>query len=234
LSGEMWTDNGGMQAYLVPKEMSIDEINVAIQEYIDSAKNAIKAGFDGVEIHGANGYLIDQFNNPASNKRTDEFGGSHENMAIFAIEVAKGISSAIGPEKTGIRLSPYGVFNDMEVYDGIEDYFEYLAGELGKLNLAYLHIVDHSSMGAPEVPNSVKLKIKDAFGGVIIASGGFDKLKAEEAINIGLGELAAFGKPFISNPDLVKRLRNDLPLSEFDFPTFYTPGEKGYTDYPTA
>lgn len=234
LAGEMWTDKSGLQGYPVPKEMSLKDISQAQSEFVKAAENAIKAGFDGVEIHGANGYLVDQFINSASNKRTDNYGGSKENHSRFAIEVAKVVSEAIGNEKTGIRLSPFGAFNGMETFENMEETFEYLAGELGKLNLAYIHIVDHSSMGAPEVSKSVKTKIKKAFGGTIIASGGRDAEKAEEAINQEEGDLVAFGRSFLSNPDLVFRLQNNLELNAPDFETFYTPGEKGYTDYPFA
>jgi N-ethylmaleimide reductase len=234
MSGEMWTDQNGMQSYPVPKEMTAEDIQQAINEYANAAKNAIKAGFDGVEIHGANGYLVDQFINTASNKRTDNYGGSVKNRARFAVEVAKAVSEAIGAEKTGIRFSPYGVFNDQEVFADVEETFEYLAGEMGKLNLMYIHIVDHSAMGAPEVTPSVKTKMKNAFGGNVIASGGRNKEKAEEAIRSGEGELVAFGSSFLANPDLVYRMKNNIKLNTPDFDTFYTPGEKGYTDYPFA
>ncbi|WP_346854032.1 alkene reductase [uncultured Draconibacterium sp.] len=234
LSGDMWTDQNGLQKYPVPKAMTLADIKQAIEEYKNAAVNAIKAGFDGVEIHGANGYLVDQFINTASNKRDDEYGGSMENRARFAIEVAKAVSEAIGAEKTGIRFSPYGVFNDQEVFEGIEETFEYLAAEMNKLELLYVHIVDHSAMGAPEVPLSVKTKIKNAFKGIVIASGGRNAQKGEEAIVSGEGELVAFGRSFLSNPDLVYRLKNNLALNAPDMETFYTPGDKGYTDYPYA
>ncbi|WP_346864401.1 alkene reductase [uncultured Draconibacterium sp.] len=234
LSGEMWTDQNGLQKYPVPKAMTLADIKQAIEEYKNAAVNAIKAGFDGVEIHGANGYLVDQFINTASNKRDDEYGGSIENRARFAIEVAKAVSEAIGPEKTGIRFSPYGLFNDQEVFEGIDETFEYLAAEMNKLELLYVHIVDHSAMGAPEVPLSVKTKIKNAFKGIVIASGGRNAQKGEEAIVSGEGELVAFGRSFLSNPDLVYRLKNNLALNAPDMETFYTPGDKGYTDYPYA
>ena len=234
LSGEMYTDQEGMQPYPVPKEMNSEDIESTKKEYIQAAKNAIEAGFDGIEIHGANGYLVDQFINPTTNKRVDEYGGSVENRSRFALEVAEGISDAIGADKTSIRLSPYGTFNDMEHFDSLEETYEYLATELGKLNLAYIHIVDHSSQGAPEVPQSMKDKIKTAFNGTFIASGGLDKIKAEIILNEDKGDLVAFGVPFLANPDLVNKMKNDLPLNNPDFDTFYTPGEKGYTDYPTA
>ena len=148
--------------------------------------------------------------------------------------MAAKVVKAIGAEKTAIRLSPYGAFNGLQAFEGLEAFYTHLAGELGKLKLAYVHIVDHAAMGAPEVTLSVKTRIRDAFGGVIIVSGGLDKAKAETAISSGLGELAAFGRPFLANPDLVLRMEKDLPLNEPDYSTFYTPGEKGYTDYPTV
>lgn len=232
--GEMYTDQEGPKAYPVPKAMSLEEIAQERDSYISAAKNAIEAGFDGVEIHGANGYLVDQFLNTATNKRTDEYGGSIENRSRFALEVAKGIAEAIGAEKTAIRLSPYGVFNGMEIYEGIEDSFEYLAKELSKLNLVYVHLVDHSAMGAPEVPASVKSKIRNAFGGTLILSGGYERARAEADLNAEDGDLIAFGRPFLTTPDLVYRLEKGLAPNEPDMNTFYTPGEKGYTDYPFA
>lgn len=232
MSGEMYTDQKGPQAYPVPAEMSLKEIEQAQAYYVLASINAIAAGFDGVELHGANGYLIDQFINTASNKRSDAYGGSIESRSRFAIETAKKVAEAIGPDKVGIRLSPYGVFNDMEIFEGLEDTFEYLATELGKIRLTYIHIVDHSSMGAPTVEASVKTKIQNAFGGPIILSGGYDRKRAEADLEAGKGDLIAIGKNFISNPDLVHRLEQELDLNSFDPSTFYTPGEKGYTDYP--
>jgi N-ethylmaleimide reductase len=230
-TGEMYTDSKGMQPYPTPREMSLEDIEKVQDEYVKAAKNAVESGFDGIEIHGANGYLVDQFINTASNKRSDNYGGSIENRNRFAIEVAQKIGKAIGFERTGIRLSPYGAFNGMEHFDQLEETYELLATELGKLGLAYIHIVDHSSMGAPEVTDSVKLKIQNAFGRTIIASGGLDKIKAEKILTDNKADLVAFGRPFIANPDLVYRLENDLKLNEPDVNTFYTPGEKGYIDY---
>lgn len=229
--GEMYTDSLGMQPYPTPREMTLEDIETAQTEYVQAAKNAIDAGFDGVEIHGANGYLVDQFINTASNKRSDKYGGSIENRCRFAIEIAKKMGEAIGFNKTAIRLSPYGAFNGMEQFDQLEETYKFLANELGKLGLVYIHIVDHSSMGAPEVTDSVKSKIQESFGNTIIASGGFDKERAEKVLNENKGDLIAFGRPFISNPDLVNNFENNLPLVDPDSDTFYTPGEKGYTDY---
>jgi len=168
LSGEMYTDELGMQSYPVPVEMTHEDIIQTEDEFVQAAKNAIEAGFDGIEIHAANGYLLDQFINTASNKRSDEYGGSIENRSRFVLEVAQKVIAAIGEEKTGIRISPYGAFNDMETFDDIEAIFEYLATELGQLKLAYVHIVEMSGLGGPEVPLAMKLKIRAAFGGPVI------------------------------------------------------------------
>jgi N-ethylmaleimide reductase len=234
LSGEMYTDSDGLQPYPEPLVMDSADIEEVINEFVQASKNAISAGFDGVEMHAANGYLIDQFLNTASNQRDDEYGGSIENRSRFALEVSTRVAAAIGADKTGIRISPFGVFSDMAVYEGMEDAYAYLAAELGKLKLAYIHVVDHSSMGTPEVPESTKLKIKAGFGGPVIASGGMDKAKAEATLNDNKGDLISFGRPYISNPDLVFRLENDVALAAADQTTFYTPGAAGYTDYPTA
>ena len=234
LSGEMYTDQHGMQPYPVPVEMTQEDIIQAQNEYVQAAKNAIEAGFDGVEIHAANGYLVDQFINTASNKRSDEYGGSIENRSRFALEVAQKVTAAIGAERTGIRISPNGAFNDMEAFEDLEETYEYLARELGRLKLTYIHIVEMAALGGPEVPLALKLKIRAAFGGTIIRSGGLDKEQAEAALNNDEAELVAFGRSLIANPDLVYRMENDIPLQNPDPDTFYTPGEKGYTDYPFA
>ncbi len=229
---KMYVDGKGELEMPAPETMSIEGINATIQEYVQASKLAIKAGFDGVELHGANGYLIDQFINTASNKRTDNYGGSIENRTRFAIEVAQAVADAIGPERTGIRLSPYGVFNEMEIFDEVDDTFVYLTTQLNRLNLAYIHLVDHSAMGAPEVPDSIKRKIRTVFNQTLILSGGYDKERAENDLKEGHADLIAYGRPFISNPDLVERMKKDAAIADPDFSTFYTPGEEGYTDYP--
>lgn len=233
VSGEMYTDANGPQPHTMPREMTAKDIEQAIEEYVQAAKNAIEAGFDGVEIHAANGYLIEQFLNPNANERTDEYGGSKENRARFLLEIARRTVAAIGKERVGIRVSPYGVFNDTGAFDGVEETFTYVAEEVSKLGLVYIHIVDHQAMGAPEVPQSVKDGIRKAFKGTYITSGGYDKARANKDLEAGVGELVAFGRPFISNPDLVERMKQDAPLADPDFNTFYTPGAEGYTDYPT-
>jgi N-ethylmaleimide reductase len=149
------------------------------------------------------------------------------------LEVVDGVSAAIGKERIGIRLSPYGVASDMKQYPEIDAEYTYLAEELSKWGIAYVHLVDHSSMGAPEVPISIKKAIRNKFRNTMILAGGYNKERAEEELQSGLADLITFGRPFINNPDLVKQLMNDLPLAkELDMKTFYSPGEKGYTDYP--
>lgn len=234
LTGTMWTDAQGMQPYPVPVEMTEADIQAAIASYAAAAARAVEAGFDGVEIHSANGYLADQFLNTATNRRTDRWGGSVENRTRFTLEVARAVTARIGANRTGIRLSPYGVFNDMVADADTDALFTSLARELGRLKLAYLHVVDHSAMGAPAVKPEIKAAMRAAFGGTCILSGGYDRARADADLAAGKGELVAFGRPFIANPDLVRRLRDNLPLATPDATTFYLPGEKGYTDYTAA
>jgi len=229
--GEMWTDTQQMQPYPVPSAMSEAEIADTIAEYANAAKRAIEAGFDGVELHGANGYLIDQFLNTATNQRTDRWGGSVENRIRFALEIAKAAIAEIGAERIGFRISPYGVFNGTTPDAEMDALYERLSSELSNLGLVYIHVVDHSSMGAPEVSANIKATIRKNFQGVYILSGGYDAAKANADLDAKLGDLVAFGRPFISNPDLVQKLQNGTELTAPDFSTFYTPGEKGYTDY---
>jgi N-ethylmaleimide reductase len=232
-AGEMYVDGKGSLPHPEPREMTAEDIQKTVGEFIAAANNAVEAGFDGVELHGANGYLIDQFLNPGTNHRTDDYGGSVDNRARFALEVARGVSEAIGAKRVGIRLSPNGAFNDVALYDGWEDAFVYFAGQLGNLGLSYLHLVDHSAMGAPPVGDEIKARMKKAFGGALILSGGFDRESADAALAHDQGDLIAFGRPYLANPDLVSRLASGAELNEPDQETFYTPDEKGYLDYPT-
>ncbi len=231
---KMYTDQEGNHPVPVPRQMNQQDINETIEEYAAAAKNAIAAGFDGVELHSANGYLLEQFLNPHANQRTDEYGGTKENRARFVLEVAKQVTEAIGADRTGIRLSPGGAFNDVTPFDDQHASFVYLAEQLKALELVYIHLVDHSAMGAPQVSLEMKKDIRDAFGGTIILSGGYDKERAATDLAAGLGHLVAYGRPFISNPDLVARMEADKELAPPNFDLFYTPGEVGYTDYPMA
>jgi N-ethylmaleimide reductase len=231
--GEMYTDALGIQPHSAPRAMTAADIVHAVDEYGRSARLAVEAGFDGVELHAANGYLIEQFLNPHVNLRADAYGKTIEGRNRFALEVARATVAAIGSARVGIRLSPYGVFNGTGGFPEVEPQFLALASQLSTLGLLYLHLVDHSSMGAPPVPADFKLRLRKSFGGLFILSGGFDRASAETALAENRGDLVAFGRPFLANPDLVARMRTNAPLNAPDAATFYTPGAKGYTDYPT-
>ncbi|CAM2944960.1 alkene reductase [Flavobacterium frigoris] len=233
-AGQMWTDLKELQDFVVPKEMSLQDIIHAKTEFVSAAQNALFAGFDGVELHGANGYLLEEFLSPVSNIRNDTYGGSIENRCRFVIEVVTSVAEAIGKDKTGIRLSPYGIASDMPHYPEIDETYNYLSKELNKIGIAYIHLVDHSAMGVPPVPIDIKKTIRKNFRNSLILCGGFDQESAELAIANGLADLVAFGRPFINNPDLVERFKNDWPLSQnLNADLFYTADEKGYTDYPS-
>jgi len=231
-TGEIYTDAEGLQQFVVPEAMNDADINSTVEEFAQAAKNAIEAGFDGVELHSANGYLLEQFIRPRSNQRTDRYGGPIENRARFVVEVVDAVISAAGKEKVGIRLSPYGVFNDMPLYPEMEADYTYLVTQLNAQGLLYIHLVDHSSMGSPEVPASIKAMFRKEFKGKLILSGDYDATHAENDLAAGKCDLVAVGRPFLANPDLVARWQSGAALNELDMNTFYTPGAKGYTDYP--
>lgn len=232
-AGQMWTDQEGLQDFPEPRSMNADELKQAVGEFEKAASLAMEAEFDGVELHGANGYLLEQFLSPISNQRTDNYGGSIENRCRFVLEVVDAVIGTIGREKTGIRLSPYGVASDMQYYPEIDETYAYLAEQLNNRGIVYVHVVDHSSMGAPEVPSAIKKSIHKKFSNTLIMTGGYNLENTEDDINSGFTDLVGFGRSFISNPDLVDRFKNNWPLStNLDNNTLYTPGEKGYTDYP--
>ena len=228
----IYTDADGMQPATTPHMLTVAEIAVVVQQFADSARHAIAAGFDGVELHAANGYLIEQFLNANVNDRTDGYGGSAANRNRFALEVAQATVAAIGADRVGIRISPYGVFNATGSFEGVGEQFTALATELGQLGLAYLHLVNHEAMGAPALPADLAPRLKAAFGGTFIASGGLDHAQSDALLQSGKADLVAFGRPALANPDFAERLKLDAPLNSADVATFYTPGEKGYTDYP--
>jgi N-ethylmaleimide reductase len=229
LSGQMWTDAQGMQNYPVPQEMTQADIETAVGEYEHAAELAIQAGFDGVELHGANGYLIEQFMNPLCNQRSDAYGGTPEGRMRFVLELAQAVVKKMGGDRTGIRLSPYGVSNDTGAFPGIDEFFKGLAQKLSDLGLLYLHLVDHSAMGAPTVSPVIKTSLRETFQGALIRAGGYDAERAEQDLQTQQADLIAFGRPFISNPDLVAKMKNHTPLKAYDSNTFYTPGPEGYT-----
>ena len=230
-AGDMYTDAEGMKPHPMPQAMTEADIKAAIAEFVLAAKNAVAAGFDGIELHGANGYLLEQFIRPNSNLRTDRYGGTIENRARFTLEVADAVIKAVGKDKVGIRLSPYGVFNDMPLYDAMDADYTYLAQQLNARGLVYIHLVDHSPMGAPPVPDSIKKMFRDTFKGKLILSGGYDAVRAETDLVAGKCDLIAVGKPFLANPDLVTRWKAGAAVNAPDMNTFYTPGASGYTDY---
>jgi N-ethylmaleimide reductase len=232
-AGEMYTDAKGMQPNATPEAMSEADIKATIAEFRQAAVNALSAGFDGVELHSANGYLLEQFIRPTSNLRTDRYGGGIENRARFVLEVAEAAVAAIGKDRVGIRLSPFGVFNDMPLYAAMESDYSYLARQLDARGLLYIHLVDHSSMGAPPVPDSIRTMLRSLPHCALILSGGYDLRRAESDIAAGNCDLVAVGRPVLANPDLVRRWQTGAALNTPDPSTFYTPGPKGYTDYPT-
>jgi len=231
-AGQMYTDAEGMKDFIVPKAMTDADLEHARGEFVQAAQNAVAAGFDGIELHAANGYLLEQFIRPNTNTRTDAYGGSIENRARFVLEVVEATCAAIGKDKVGIRLSPFGVFNDMPDYPEMAADYAYLARALNEKGLMYVHLVDHSGMGAPPVPDDVKDVYRKTFKRTLILSGGYDAARAEADLASGKADLIAVGRRFLANPDLVERWKEGAAENMPDMATFYTPGPEGYTDYP--
>jgi N-ethylmaleimide reductase len=223
--------------YEVPRAMTATDIAGTIAAYSQAARNAVAAGFDGVEVHGANGYLLEQFLQSASNQRTDGYGGSIANRARMMLECTQAAVDAIGAERVGIRLSPFGVANDSGEAEPMPLYSHAIT-ELAKLNLAYLHLIEPRASGSgrtdavrEDQPSAAAL-FRPLWPNVLIAAGGFDGPGAEAAIASGQADAVAFGRHFISNPDLPERLRGNTPLTPYNRPTFYGGGAEGYTNYP--
>lgn len=227
-AGDMWTDTEGMQPMPVPEEILTSGIPALIAEYVQAAKNAMSAGFDGVEIHAANGYLPMQFLNKASNQRTDEYGGSYENRNRFVLELAKAMVGAIGGEHVGIRLSPFNPFNSMTPDDQHEEaQYTALAKGLKEAGVCYIHMLGFA------LPDSLLYSMKKEYDGPIMLNGGYTADRAAADIAAGKADLISFGNTFLSNPDLVTRMKQGAALNPADQNTFYTPGPVGYNDYPT-
>ncbi|MGJ9419047.1 alkene reductase [Massilia sp. CMS3.1] len=215
-----------------PRAIAFEEIKEIVAEYRRGAANAIRAGFDGIELHGANGYLIDQFLRDGANKRTDEYGGSIENRARFALEVVDAVVAEIGAGRVGIRLSPVTPANDL-ADSNPQAVFGYLVEELNKRGIAFIHFVEGATGGPRDVPGFDFAWARQAFKGTYIANNGYDRQMALDAVESGRADAVAFGRAYIANPDLVQRLKLNAPFNTPNPQTFYVPGEAGYIDYPT-
>lgn len=225
----------GKQPYEVPRALKTDEVSAIVEDYRKAAERARAAGFDGVEIHGANGYLIDEFLQSRTNHRDDKYGGSIEKRYQFLKEIVEAVLSVWPANRVGVRLSPNGVFNDMGSPDYREQ-FTFVARQLDQYGLAYLHVMDGLAFGFHELGEPVTLRdMRNVFTGPLIGNCGYTEEAAENAISSGDADLIAIGRPLISNPDLVTRFKNRWPLAaEADVSTWYSPtGAKGYTDFPT-
>ena len=214
-----------------PRALSVEDIAGVVDEFRRGAANAIRAGFDGVEIHGANGYLIDQFLRDGANQRSDRYGGSVENRARFALEVVDAVIAEIGAGRVGIRLSPVTPANDLSDSNP-QAVFSYLVEELNKRGIAFIHFIEGATGGSREVPGFDFAWARSTFKGTYIANNGYDRAMAIEAVESGKADAVSFGRLFIANPDLVQRLKHDAPLNAPNPQTFYTPGPAGYVDYP--
>lgn len=230
IPGQLYTPIG-MQPYETPRALTLEEVRQVPELYASGARRAKEAGFDGVEIHGANGYLIDQFLRDGVNRRTDAYGGTIENRTRLLLETAEAVARVWGKDRVGLRLSPSGTFNGMSDSDPSK-HFAYIAQKVSELGLSYLHVVepDESDIrhGAKVVDTSV---LRKAFKGAFLSCGGYTKESAEDALAQNKADLIVFGKLFIANPDLPKRFQENKPLNAWDADTFYQGGAKGYTDY---
>ncbi len=227
--GQIWTDQEGMQPHSQPEALTTSEVKDVIDGFVKASENAIRAGFDGIELHNANGYLPDQFLNPNVNNRTDEYGGSIENRSRAVLEIVQKTADAIGNEKVGIRFSPFGLYNNMVPYDRneVRETYAFLAAKLNDLGIAYIHI----SL-SPDIDQETLDAIRGNFKGTIIYCNGFTPETAEAKLHEGAADLIAFGQPFLANPDFITRIETGAALNAVDYDTFFTPGAGGYVDYP--
>jgi len=226
----------GFKDTVTPKEMTLEDIAQTIEDFKNAAKNAMEAGFDGVEIHSSNGYLLHQFFNATSNIRTDEYGGTIEKRAKILFQVIDAIKEVMPENRIGVRLNPSlnGVFG-MEADEETIPTFDYIVSKLNDYNLAYLHLSEPFTdvSAIPYLVSDIAKRYRPMYNGTLVINNAFDQEKGNKVIEDGLADAVAFGKPFISNPDLVERFEANAELADWDKDTFYTPGEKGYTDYAT-
>ncbi|KML19746.1 MULTISPECIES: alkene reductase [Burkholderia] len=221
-----------------PRAMNKEDIARVISDFVTAARNSMEAGFDGIEIHAANGYIFEQFISASCNTRTDEYGGSTLNRLRFVLDAVDAMSEAIGSSRVGIRLAPYGRLHDMHSFDDEENTWLTLAEKLSDRELAYVHLSDQESLcnidpTVAAIPKDFIRKFRNAYKGTLVMTGSLTQETAEELVNSGVADLVGFGRPFISNPDLVERFRNGWPLTPFDHAVFYGGGDEGYIDYPT-
>ena len=221
----------GLVDYVEPRALDASELPAIVQDYVHATQSALKAGFDGVEIHAANGYLLDQFLRDGSNTRTDNYGGSFENRARLLLEVTKAVLETAGADKVGIRISPVNPFNDMHDSNP-QALFNYVTEQLNQFNLAYLHAVEGGIHGGGKADAFDFDQMRKLYKGAYMANLSYDKARGNAAIASGHADVIAYGVPFIANPDLVERYKTDATLNEADSKSFYGGTEKGYTDYP--
>ena len=241
-AGQAFIENekgeGELAPFVMPRALQTEEMPYMVQQFARAAKNALAAGVDGIEIHAANGYLIDQFINSRTNRRTDQYGGSVENRARFLMEIVEAVRDVCGSDRLGVRISPLSTFNDMGD-DDPESTFGYIAEKLNGYGLAYLHLVNPAvaALEKGAEPNASAQRMldlmRDKFRSLLIVTGGFDRDSAENWLAQGKADLIGFGRKFIANPDLPERMRSLAPLNADDPATYYGGGAKGYTDYPT-
>jgi N-ethylmaleimide reductase len=237
-SGGIFSADWKPVAFETPRALETSEIAGIIEDFRRAAINAKDAGFDGVEVHGANGYLLDQFLQDGSNQRSDQYGGSIENRARFLLEVVDAVTGVWGNGRVGVRLSPYGTFNDMRDSDPVK-LFTYVLAQLSQRKIAYVHLIEPRSSGAgggdgvvENVPDTAEL-FRTAFKGPLLSAGGYSADTAKQVVAAGLADAVAFGRFFISNPDLPRKIEEGVPFTPYDRSTFYGGSEKGYTDYRT-
>ncbi len=216
-----------------PRALQTEEVERVVRDFRQAAVNAREAGFDGVEIHAANGYLFEQFLNPGVNDRTDQYGGSRENRCRLVMEVVDECVAVLGAARVGIRLSPHGTLFDMPEYEDNAETYLHLGRELAKRKLAYVHLHDQGGQGMPPMPMEYLKKFRETYDGNLLLAGNLDQASAEQMVADGLIDLPVFGRLYTSNPDLVERMRNSWPLADYDPDTFYGGDARGYVDFPT-
>lgn len=222
-----------MMSASTPRRLETHEIGDIVDDFIQAAVNAREAGFDGVEIHGANGYLFEQFLNPGVNDRDDAYGGSRENRCRLLMEVVDGVSAAIGSHRVGVRLSPFGTLFDMPEYEDNGETYLHLAREFDRRHLSYVHLHDQGGQGMTPMPRDYLRRFREAYQGTLMLAGNLDQAEAEKLVSEGTIDLPVFGRLYTSNPDLVERMKNGWPLEDYDPSTFYGGDARGYIDFPT-